>query len=513
MSKNPIPIAARRPQAPPGGLGLDLSEIEETLDGQAVVVDDRLIQRLHSVCDDVSVAHHDLADASRDWWPLGMVWATTGRVARKAGVVVRPKSVEEISAVLRLCNESGVPVTASGGRSGVLGNSLPVFGGVSLDCTNLSGILDLRADDLTVDVRAGTFFDALEASCQSAGYTVGHWPQSVALATVGGSIACRGAGQMSTRYGTMADITKSVTAVLADGRVIETSEYSHSATGPDLTQLFVGSEGTLGVITSARLHVRPKANYQASAAFAFDSFAAGVEAIGRFARRGAAPAVVRLYDDVESRRNFATVGKHVLILHDEGEAALIEGAWKLMLSECTAAGGVTMDKGLVEQWLGHRNNVRTIDTLIEDRAPDTMEVTAPWSRLVEIYNATTAAISAVDGSRTATAHISHVYPYGAGLYFMFGGRPEVDKRPLWYRETWNAAARAALAAGANLSHHHGIGLGRGRFMSEALGGSYHVLSAVKRALDPKGILNPGKLGLDSPFGVPPEWEDRASIRR
>ena len=508
MSKNPISISPRKPTIAPGSAGLNPAKVIETLNGTAVRIDSSLLNSLRGACADVSVTAGDLLDASRDWWPLGLVWATTGRVARLAGVVVRPSTVEEVAAVMRVCHAFGTPVTASGGRSGVLGNSLPVFGGVVLDCTLLSGIIDLNAQDLTVNVLAGTFFDALESACQNAGYTVGHWPQSVALATVGGSIACRGAGQMSTRYGTMADITKSVTVVLADGRVIETSDFSHSATGPDLTQLFIGSEGALGVIVSARLHIHPKANSRVSAAFAFDSFAAGVESIRRFTQRGAAPAVVRLYDEVESRRNFGTANKHVLILHDEGEAELIEASWKLMLSDCK---GEPLDSALVERWLGNRNNVHALDMLIEDRAPDTMEVTAPWSKLVDIYNATTSAIAAVDGSRTATAHISHVYPYGVGLYFMFGGRPELSKRPRWYREVWNAGARAALVNGANLSHHHGIGLGRSRFMKEALGANLDMLAAVKKALDPKGILNPGKLGLDSPFGTPPDWQDTAGV--
>ncbi|MFG5411183.1 FAD-binding oxidoreductase [Piscinibacter sakaiensis] len=435
-----------------------------------------------------------------------MVWASTGRVLRLPAVVVRPGSVEEVAAVLAICHESGTPVTATGGRSGVLGNTLPVFGGVSLDCTRLSGIVDLREDDLTVDVLAGTYCDALEAQCQAAGYTVGHWPQSIALATVGGAIACRGAGQLSSRYGTMADLTRGLTVVLADGRVVRTSEFSHSATGPDLTQLFVGSEGTLGVITSARLQLHPRPAGQLKAAFSFPSFDAGVDAVRRFTRRGAAPAVVRLYDEVESRRNFDTRDRHVLLLLDEGEPALLAPRWQAMLDEC---GGEPLGPELVDGWLGHRNNVRSIEGLIVDRAPDTMEITAPWSRVAAIYHATTAAIAAVDGARTATAHISHVYPYGAGLYFMFGGRPEVDDRPGWYRRVWDVAARTVLAHGGNLSHHHGIGLGRGRFMREALGSGFEVLAGLKQALDPKGILNPGKMGLDSPYGAPPDWPDQA----
>ncbi|MEH6528220.1 MAG: FAD-binding oxidoreductase [Sneathiella sp.] len=506
MKKSPIPVSARLPEPAPGGAGLRLATINETLSGKVAPIDDKLLARLEKICSNVFVDEKNLIDAARDWWPLGMVWATTGRVARLPAAVVRPTCVEEISAILALCNETATPVTTSGGRSGVLGNSLPVFGGVVLDCTLLSGIADLREDDLTVDVLAGTFGDDFEAALQKEGYTAGHWPQSVALSTIGGWIACNGAGQMSTRYGTMADITKGVTAVLADGRVIETSDYAQSATGPDLTQLFVGSEGTLGVIISARLHIRPLPDYTRSAAIGFKSFDDGVDAIRRFMRRGANPAVVRLYDDVESHRNFGTEDLHVLLLRDEGDRSVVDGGWTAVLEECD---GEPLNTDLVDGWMSHRNQVKSIEPLIEDRAPDTMEITAPWSALAQIYHETTAAMFAVEGTRTATAHLSHAYGDRAGLYFMFGGRPDINERPRWYRDVWDAAARTVFGLGGNLSHHHGIGLARSRFMKEALGSSFDVLIGLKQSMDPNGILNPGKMGLDSPFGPPPEWADTA----
>ncbi|PSM15811.1 FAD-binding oxidoreductase [Nitratireductor sp. StC3] len=504
MSKSPIAVPARRPEPPPGGARLSLATLATTLEGAPARISDGLITQLEALCDDVRVDEASLIDASRDWWPLGMVWASQSLVARLPAVVVAPTSTEEVSAVLSVCNEHGVPVTPYGGRSGVLGGSLPVFGGVSLDCTKMSGIWDLRANDLTVDVGAGTFGDDFEAALQRHDYTAGHWPQSIALSTIGGWIACCGSGQMSTRYGTMADIVKGLTVVLADGRVVDTGEYSHSATGPDLTQIFVGSEGALGVITSARLRICPKPTHRVSAAFSFPSFAAGSDAIRRFMRRGATPAVVRLYDATESVRNFGTDGQNVLILHDEGEAALVDAGWAIVLEECD---GTRLDSALVDRWLSHRNTVSGIETLIADRAPDTLEVTVHWSRVAETYDAVTGALMQVAGTRTATAHISHAYPDRAGLYFMFGGRPDVTFRPRWYREAWDAATRAALASGANLSHHHGIGLGRSRFVSEALGTGFDVLDDLKTALDPKRILNPGKMGLDSPFGAPPDWKD------
>lgn len=507
MKLSPISIAPRRAPEAPGGSKLVFAETEETLIGDDVVrVSEELLAGLAEVCTLVSTSDDDLLGASRDWWPLGMVWATTGRVARRAQVLVRPGSIAEVSDVLRLCNDAGVPVVAAGGRSGVLGNSLPVHGGVVLDTTELSGITDLRVEDLTVDVLAGTFGDTFEEALQAAGYTAGHWPQSLALSTVGGWLACRGAGQMSTRYGTIADIVKSVTVVMADGSIVETSDFSHSATGPDLTQLFVGSEGTLGVIVSARLHIWPVAVHHRQAAFGYATFDEGVQSIRRFMQRGATPAIVRLYDQVESRRNFGTEGVNVLIVRDEGDADIVDGCWKVVLDECD---GDVLDTAFVDKWLAGRNNVTVLEEIITDRAPDTMEIKAPWSRITEIYHETTKAMSEIEGTRTATAHISHAYPDGAGLYFMFGGRPAVADRPRWYRDVWNAGARTVLRLGGNLSHHHGIGLGRARFMAESLGAGLDTLAAVKHALDPKGILNPGKLGIESRFGEMPDWHDSA----
>lgn len=506
MSRTPIAIPPRRPAPIPGAQGFGRGAPRETLGGTAVTVDDAFLQSLERCCASVEVDEAARLDYARDWWPLGLVWATTGHVARMPAAVARPQDVHEVSAILRLANEARIPVTAAGGRSGVLGNSLPVFGGVVLDLTQLSGITDLRCDDLCADVQAGTFGDAFEAALQETGHTAGHWPQSMKLATVGGWIACSGAGQMSTRYGTMADITRGVTAVLADGRIIETSEFSHSATGPDLTQLFVGSEGTLGVIVSARLNIHVKADYTESGAWAFDSFDAGIEAIKRFAHRGARPAVVRLYDATESRRNFGTRNQNILLVHDEGAPAIVRGIMAVVREECD---GTPCGSELVHRWLAHRNDVQSLDALISDRAPDTMEVTAPWSKLARIYHETTSAIMSVDGTRTATAHVSHVYPGSAGLYFMFGGRPTPEDRPRWYREVWDVGARAVLRNGGNLSHHHGIGLQRARLMGEALGSGMAMLQTVKDSLDPNGILNPGKLGLRSPYGPIPDWADKA----
>jgi alkyldihydroxyacetonephosphate synthase len=145
--------------------------------------------------------------------------------------------------------------------------------------------------------------------------------------------------------------------------------------------------------------------------------------------------------------------------------------------------------------------VSALESLIGNQfVVDTMEIAAPWSTLPAIYEATVDALRSVEGIRAASAHQSHAYPDGACLYFTFAGRAPDGDREALYQRCWDAGTRAVLAHGGALSHHHGVGLNRSRFMAEALGDAHQALAALKAALDPHGILNPGKLGLPDPFG-------------
>lgn len=476
------------------------------LDAPRVDVPDAVVARLEDACAQVVTDPAALAEASRDWWPLAMIWATAGEVPALAGAVARPSSAAEVAAVLRVCDDARVPVTAAAGRSGVCGASVPVYGGVVLDCCGLAGIVDVDDTSLVLDVRAGTFGDVLEEELRS-GYdvTLGHWPQSVALSTVGGWLACRSAGQYSTRYGKIEDLVAGLDVVLADGRTVHTGGAPRAAVGPDLTQLFVGSEGTLGVITGARLRVHPRPPTERRATYGFGSFAAGLDACRRILRRGATPAVLRLYDAAEGQRSFATGDAlHPLLVLDEGDETLVAAVATVVADECGDA--EPLDPALVGTWLEHRNDVSALEALIgRGYVVDTMEIAGRWRDLPRIYEAAIAALRAVPGTMVASAHQSHSYPDGACLYFTFAGQPDADERERYYRAAWDAATGAVLAGGGALSHHHGVGLNRARFVADALGEGATVLGALKAALDPHGILNPGKLGLPSPFGRAPAW--------
>ena len=397
-----------------------------------------------------------------------------------------------------------MPLTAAGGRSGVCGASIPVFGGVVLDLCGLDGIVEVDTQSLVLDVLPGTFGTWLEETLRAEhGATLGHWPQSIDLSTVGGWLACRGAGQLSTRYGKIEDMVVGLDVALADGRVVHTGGAPRAAVGPDLTQLFVGSEGTLGVITGARLRLHPAPRTERRAAFGFQTFADGIDACRSVLHRGATPALLRLYDAVEADRSYQTGDRSVLLVLDEGDGELVEAAMSVVLEECMDAGAEILEAELVGRWLEHRNDVSALEALISrGYVVDTMEVAARWAALPKMYAEATEAIQAVGGTLVASAHLSHSYPDGACLYFTFAGQPEAEARDAYYRAAWDAGTRAVLAAGGALSHHHGVGLNRARFVREALGDAFDVLAAVKQALDPHGILNPGKLGLPDPFGDP-----------
>ncbi len=450
--------------------------------------------------DDVTVA-----ESSRDWWPLALHWALAGAVPARADVVCRPRTTAEVAAIVRLCGDHSVPLTAAGGRSGVSGAAVPVFGGVLLDTTELDPAIEVDEESGLVAAGSGVFGPQLEAALAGHGLSVGHFPQSFDLATVGGWVACRGAGQYSTRYGKIEHLVAGLEVVLAGGRIIRTGGAPAAATGPDLTQLFCGSEGTLGIITRVWLRTHPRPAAEHRAAYSFTSFPDGIEACRRVLRAGAPPAVLRLYDEVESlgQGRGGNGSSCTLLVLDEGSPRLVDATMAVVAEAC--AGATIVPTGAVDEWLTHRNDTGALQALTRKGwVVDTMEVAASWRDLPGLFHEVRTALLAVPGTQVASCHLSHSYPDGACLYFTFAARPAagatVDDT---YRTLWDTGQAAALRSGANLSHHHGVGLNRARFMAEALGEGFGVLVALKHTLDPRGILNPGKLGLPGPFGEVP----------
>lgn len=442
---------------------------------------------------DYTTGDDERAEHGRDWWPLTIGDVAKGLVPSWPGVVVRPTTTEQVSRVLVSASAHGVRVTAQGGRSSVVGGAVPSPGAIALDMTGLDTIREIDTVSGLVSVEAGVFGPELEMAVGEVGWTVGHFPQSFELATVGGWIACRGAGQFSNRYGKIEDIVRSLTVVLANGDVLEVGGHApRKAVGPDLMALFVGSEGTLGIITRATLVMHPVADSRRSATYGFASFAEGLEACRRILQRDARPAVLRLYDEIESKRSFDE-DQCTLIVLDEGAAPLVDATMAIVASECQDA--VALDPSLVGTWLEHRNDVGALAPLWERGfVVDTVEVAGSWSTLALMHERVITALRELPDLSVASVHQSHAYLDGACLYFTFAGRPQSDPTA-FYRAAWDAVTRQVIASGGAISHHHGVGRNRARFVSSALGDEYHVLASIKNLLDPHDILNPGVLGI------------------
>jgi alkyldihydroxyacetonephosphate synthase len=317
-------------------------------------------------------------------------------------------------------------------------------------------------------------------------------------------VATRASGQFSTAYGSIEDLVLALEVVLPDGSVLQTRRTPRASTGPDLRQLFLGSEGTLGVVTEVSFSLRPAPPARRGQAFHFPSLAQGLEPMRRFLAEGWRPPVVRLYDPAESGRLFASYGpegRALLLLLHEGPESLVEVQCGAVAALCKQAGGAEADPAAVDAWLEHRNRVPGFRPFLEKGIIlDTIEVGCLWSQAAACYEAVIAELRKVDGILAATAHSSHSYRSGTNLYFTFLARPaERERMADTYRECWRRTLEATLASGGSIAHHHGIGRVRREALRDELGDAgVAVLRAVKHALDPRGLLNPGVLIPEGP---------------
>ena len=331
------------------------------------------------------------------------------------------------------------------------------------------------------------------------------------LSTVGGWLACRGAGQYSTRYGKIEDMVIGLEVVLADGRIVHTEGHGpRAATGPNLTQLFVGSEGTLGVITEARLRIHPLPPAQERRAFGFTTFAAGLEACRRILRRGATPAVLRLYD-ADRVRPQLRAARHQRAHRARRDRPGAPGRAPSPSSTTSAARPRRAAAGPRPGGALARPPQRRLGpgpaVARRHRRRHGGDLGAVGRAARRSSTRWSARSARIDGTLAASAHQSHAYTDGACLYFTFAGRGPERRRPAWreryYRQAWDTVTDATMAHGAAISHHHGIGLNRSRFLPAPSARASTSSPGSRQTFDPAGILNPGKLGLPSPFGPPP----------
>ncbi|MFW6067347.1 MAG: FAD-binding oxidoreductase [Myxococcota bacterium] len=494
-------------------------------------------------------ASDDEADRTayaRDLWPRQQILTRMG-TARPAppGVVVWPSSVDEVVRVVRYAAEHGLPVVPFGAGSGVCGGVLATPETIVLDLKRMRRIIHIDGDGLRCDAEAGILGQILEDGLNAHGFTLGHFPSSIYCSTLGGWIAARSAGQCSGRYGKIEDMVLGLTCVDGRGEVWRAERDGSDAA---LLPLVIGSEGTLGVVTDARLRMAPAPPARRFASFSFDTTEGGLAAIQAIYQADLRPAVARLYDPFDSliarqgkKRRHRGYDPHrpdapergearpgmgtrmlvrllrspgalnrlvhavpgpawggamlVLVWEDEPEIADAERDQAMAL--CRRAGGRDTGEGPARKWLERRHAVsyRQSPMYAGGAFVDTMEVASTWSRLLPMYEAVRRALAP---HVFVMAHFSHAYPDGASIYFTFAGSAGSDAEAVQiYDRAWRDALAAVVDAGGTLSHHHGVGRSKAPAMRREQGAAVDVVRALKRAMDPAGVLNPGAL-------LPPE---------
>lgn len=417
--------------------------------------------------------------------------------------VVRPRSTDEVVDLVTWAGRTNCALVPYGGGSGVCtGISDPGRPAVVVDMGEMWRLLDLDAKSRLVRVEAGATGPQLRSALAESGWTTGHEPQSLEISTVGGWVATKACGQLSARYGGIEEMVVGLTAVLPDATVARSKTVPRRSAGPEVHRLLIGSEGTLGIVTDATLRISPVPSERSDVCLRFAHMAEGVASCRDLAQSDLNPTVVRLYDTEDSeiflRNHPGTASGPLLILSFEGPRASERGQAAVRL--CPRAEPGTPD--LVAHWWDHRNDaVHEFRLLMGGEGllgphglVETMEVSGTWTVLRDLYHDMKETLGA--STDLIGCHLSHVYADGACLYFTLAAACNDDEEAHARLEGWwEEGMRVCLERGGSISHHHGIGRTKARWLEGELGGWMAVLRAVKQALDPKNIMNPGALGL------------------
>jgi alkyldihydroxyacetonephosphate synthase len=434
-----------------------------------------------------------------------------GDMADVPAAVALPASHDEVQSVLAACAEHDLALVPFGGGTSVVGGLAPErrrpF--VALDLRRMDGLLALDPVSRIATLQPGLRAPQAEALLAERGFTLGHFPQSYEWATIGGFAAARSSGQASAGYGRFDEMVLGLTLATPAG-TLEVGRAPRSAAGPDLRQLVLGSEGAFGVITSVTVRIRPVPRTRIYEGWRFDSFDAGAAALRRLAQDGPRPTVLRLSDETETLIGLAqpeAIGSSG-VQQAQGCLAIAgyEGTEEdtthrreraaAVLREC---GGSYVGRGPGERWADGRYSAPYLrDALLDAGAfAETLETAAFWSRIPELYavvrEALTTTLTGAGTPPLVMCHISHVYENGASLYFTVVSAQGDDPVAHW-APAKHAANEAILAAGGTISHHHGVGSDhRDWYVREAGPLGIEALKAVKRRLDPDGLVNPGIL--------------------
>jgi alkyldihydroxyacetonephosphate synthase len=446
----------------------------------------------------------------------------SGKLEAAPDAVLLPANAAEVKRVLDLCATERVAVVPFGGGTSVVGGIEPLRGEherlVSLDLTRLRDVtVDPRS--LTASLGAGLRGPEAEAELAKHGLMLGHYPQSFEYATIGGFAATRSAGQASSGYGRFDSLVSSVRLIAPAGD-LRTLETPHTAAGPALREVVIGSEGVFGVIPDVTVRVCPAPRQRRYEAWMAESFEAGAEIVRALAQGPGLPDVIRLSDEEETEVSLALSGPRgvagslfggylglrrrrggcLMVIGFEGSEESVARRRALNVRELRKGGAVYLGQAAGRSWEhGRYQGPYLRDTLMDMGAMvETLETSHTWTELGALHDAVGGAIrdslSSQGTPGLVFCHLSHAYADGASLYFTFISRVRVGAEVEQWRQVKQAASEAIVASGGTITHHHAIGRDHAPYMEAEVGKTgLEVLRAVKDQLDPAGIMNPGKL--------------------
>lgn len=494
-------FADLRPVPQVGLEEVDLPPIR--LSGAALEALQGVVGEAHLHTDRESRVRHTRGKSTPD-----LLAVRAGDAAAAPDAVIAPDSHEDVVEILALARWFGIVVIPYGGGTSVVGGLTAERsrGVVAVDLARLDRLVEVDAESSTATLEAGVRAPAAEAMLSEHGLTLGHFPQSFEYATIGGFAATRSSGQSSSGYGRFDEMVVGLEVATPAG-TWELGAAPASAAGPDLRQLVLGSEGTLGIITRVRLTVRPVPETKVYEGWRFPDFACGRDAVRRLVQEGLNPTVLRLSDETETALNLAdpaaiggdSTGGVAMICGYEGSAAVVSRMRVEVSPRLAESGGSPLGEGPGARWAAGRFDAPYLRDALMDRGVivETLETAAFWSDLDGLYRSVQGRLDASLRSDGATpivlCHISHVYRTGASLYFTAAFDGGDDPAGRWHRAKVSASEEIRRH-GATITHHHAVGRDHKRWYAEEIGPiGVAVLRSVKHAVDPDGVLNPGVL--------------------
>ena len=429
-----------------------------------------------------------------------------------------PETEADVVAILDWCTDARVAAVPFGGGSSVVGGvecdvGDGYAGSISVDLSRLDRVVEIDRTSRAARIQAGAFGPALEEQLRPHGLTLRHFPQSFEFSTLGGWIATRSGGHFATLYTHIDDFVESLRVVTPSG-IVETRRLPGSGAGPSPDRMFIGSEGTLGVITEAWMRLQDRPVYRANASVSFPTFEAGVEATRALSQSGLHPSNCRLLDATEAANAGAAQGdRAVLMLAFESRDHPLDPWMARALELCRDHGGEHPEgagktrtdrdasrEGAAGAWRGAflrapylRDAMVAIGVLSE-----TFETSIPWDRFESFHSGvmerTRDAVERSCGQGTVTCRFTHVYPDGPAPYYTILAPARRGAELEQWQAIKTAAADAVLALGGTITHHHAVGRDHRAWYDRQRPEPFaRALVAAKRALDPASILNPGVL--------------------